>query len=145
MDTMHSPRATASRVNALCGTPKNDDVPCNPLCYMLTGRAPVMAQKVPIIYGTHNLGILDECPRLSKFEITVHLTSCGHYPVPWQARGSGGTERDHESHASRDGISRRPGIVQGCHELADQGNSLIRLSNRNCYYRDFHSKNDNAR
>jgi len=46
MKNMHSPRATTSHVNALCGTPKNEDVSCDPLGYMPTGRVPVLTQKV---------------------------------------------------------------------------------------------------
>jgi hypothetical protein len=49
MDNMHSPHATASRVNAHCGTPENSDVPCNPLGYMPTGRVPVLTHDVFMI------------------------------------------------------------------------------------------------
>ena len=48
MDDMHSPRVTTSHVNAHCGTPEINDLPCNPCGYMPKGRVPVLTHDIPV-------------------------------------------------------------------------------------------------
>ena len=47
MDTMLSPRAAPPRVNAIGGTPPNDDVPRHPRGYTPKGRVPVSTHVRP--------------------------------------------------------------------------------------------------
>ena len=46
MDDMHSPRATTLHVNAHCGTPEINEMPCNPRSYTPKGRVPVIILKL---------------------------------------------------------------------------------------------------
>jgi len=47
MDDMPVPRAAMPHVNARCGAPNRDDVPCNPRGYTPKGRVPVFTHFVP--------------------------------------------------------------------------------------------------
>ena len=68
MDDMLSPRATSLHVNASCGIPDIDELPCNPHGYMPKGRVPVITHHVLIdafnSIETINLHDLDEMSKI---------------------------------------------------------------------------------
>nr|MDO8088974.1 hypothetical protein [Candidatus Sigynarchaeum springense] len=70
MDTMLSPRAAPPRVNAMGGTPPNDDAPRHPRGHTPKGRVPVSTHERPdnvpgrLVWASW--ADVQDCPSLKK-------------------------------------------------------------------------------